>query len=136
MIIRTATCALLAAFLLAGCGEKKEEQAAQVGDEESDAEPRGLVDLTGELVPLLQLVEPLAGEPQQDQPGQADEQKREVAEPQQPDLAARQGERRRAREQGAEGDGCADEVQEQREALLVGSDGGEQVRHRASRSCR
>ena len=29
MIIRTATCALLAAFLLAGCGEKKEEQAAQ-----------------------------------------------------------------------------------------------------------
>jgi polar amino acid transport system substrate-binding protein len=28
-MIRTATCALLAAFLLAGCGEKKEEQAAQ-----------------------------------------------------------------------------------------------------------
>ncbi|WP_395022882.1 ABC transporter substrate-binding protein [Dongia sp.] len=27
-MIRTATCALLAAFLLAGCGEKKEEQAA------------------------------------------------------------------------------------------------------------
>jgi polar amino acid transport system substrate-binding protein len=28
-MIRTATCALLAAFLLAGCGEKKEEQASQ-----------------------------------------------------------------------------------------------------------
>ncbi len=28
-MIRTAACALLAAFLLAGCGEKKEEQAAQ-----------------------------------------------------------------------------------------------------------
>jgi polar amino acid transport system substrate-binding protein len=28
-MIRTATCALLATFLLAGCGEKKEEQAAQ-----------------------------------------------------------------------------------------------------------
>jgi polar amino acid transport system substrate-binding protein len=28
-MIRTATCALLAAFLLAGCGEKKQEQASQ-----------------------------------------------------------------------------------------------------------
>src|SRR6185369_813559 len=29
IMIRTATCALLAAFLLAGCGEKKQEQASQ-----------------------------------------------------------------------------------------------------------
>ena len=62
----------------------------------------------------------------QDQAGEADEQEREVAEPQQPGLAARQEERGRAREQRAEDDGRADEVQQQREALVVGPDRGEQ----------
>ena len=82
------------------------------------------------------LVEPLPGESHQDQTGEADEQEREVAEPQQPGLAAREEDRGRACEQRAEDDGRADEVQEQREALLVGPDRGEHLRHRASRSCR
>src|SRR5262245_9558096 len=38
-MIRTATCALLAAFLLAGCGEKKEEQAAQEQTAPAASEP-------------------------------------------------------------------------------------------------
>ena len=115
----------------------EEEHPAPVGDDESDAEPgRARSNWGGSLFQLCILVEPLPGEPHQDQARQADEEKREVAEPKQPGLAARQQERGRARQQGAEDDGRADEVQEEREALVVGSDRGEHLRHPASRSCR
>ena len=39
---------------------EQEEQAAPVGDDEADAEPGGLVDLVGQVVPVLQAVEPFA----------------------------------------------------------------------------
>ena len=90
----------------------------------------------GSLSQLLQLVEPLPGEPEQDQAGQTDEQKREVPEAKQPGVAASQEERGGARQQGAEDDGRADEVEQEREALVAGSDRGEHLRHPASRSCR
>ena len=41
----------------------EEEQPAPVGDDESDPEPGGLVDLVREVVPVLEPVEPFAGEP-------------------------------------------------------------------------
>ena len=120
----------------AECEREEEEQSAPVGDDESDLEPGGFVELVWKVVPVLEAVEPFAGEPHQDQAWEGDEQEREVAEPKQPGLASREQERGGAREQGAEDDGRADEVQQEREALVVGPDGGEQLRHRASRSCR
>ena len=96
----------------------------------------GSLELGRKLVPALQLVEPLPGDPEQDQAGQPDEEKREVTEPKQPSLATSQKERGGARQQGAEDDGCADEVEQEREALVVGPNRGEHLRHPASRSCR
>ena len=52
------------------------------------------------------------------------------------DLAARKRERNRARQQGAEHDRCADDMQEDREILARRSNRGEQLRHRACRPCR
>ena len=114
----------------------KEEHSAPVRDDEPDPKPGGLGELLGQLVPLLQVVEPLPRQSHQDQARKTDEQQREVAEPQQPGVAARQQDRGRAREQRAEDDNRTDKVQEQREALLVGPDRGKHLRHPASRSCR
>ena len=97
---------------------------AAVGDEEADAEPGGLLDLGRQVVPALFPVDPFPAEPHQDEPGQAHEQEREVAEPEQARLAARQRQRSRAREESAEDDGRADDMQEQREVLIVGPDCG------------
>ena len=99
---------------------QQEQDPAPVGDDEPDAEPGRVLDLVRKVVPALQLVEPLPGEPHQDQARQADEEKREVAEAKQPNLAASQRERSRARQQGAEHDGRADEVEQKREVLVGG----------------
>ena len=120
----------------AECECEEEEQSAPVGDDVADLEPGGLVDLVWKVVPVLEPVEPFAGEPHAGSAREGDEQEREVAEPKQPGFASRQQERGGACQQGAEGDGRADEVEQEREALVVGPDGGEQLRHRASRSCR
>ena len=53
----------------AECEREEEEQPAPVGDDVADLEPGGLVDLVWKLVPVLEPVEPFAGEPHQDQPG-------------------------------------------------------------------
>ena len=65
----------------AECECEEEEQSAPVGDEVADLEPGGLVELVWEVVPVLEAVEPFAGEPHQDPAWEGDEQERVVAEP-------------------------------------------------------
>ena len=62
-------------------------------------------------------------------PGQRDREERPVAEPEEPRVAAREGERARAGQQAADEDHRAEDVHEQREVPAVGPDGCEEARH-------
>ena len=61
-MIRTATCALLAAFLLAGCGEKKEEKAAS-NDQAASTTPAAAPAASGAKIGNCEVVGPKGSNP-------------------------------------------------------------------------
>ena len=76
---------------------------------------------SGELVEVLARVDPLGAAAHHDVARQADEQERHHADPQRPDIAARDDHARGRREQAADEDHRAEDVDEERQVQAVGT---------------
>ena len=109
--------------------ETTQDDRACVGDDVADAEPCGLVDLVGEIVPALFGVDPLGADSHEEPARQRDRQESPVPEPERSRIAARVDERARARDDAAYEDHRPEDVDEEREVLGVGSNCGEEPGH-------
>ena len=96
----------------------QQEQRAGVGGDEADPDPGRVL---GELVEVLARVDPLGAAAHDDVARQADEQERHHADPQHADIAARDEHARRRREQAADEDHRAEDVDEERQVQAVGT---------------